>query len=135
MKAAALSFSCHSLSVSHVLRTSHILTQCLENCSSRGGLVYSNSLNWKVFQHLIYCHPLQMARLHSMTLVPPEVELDRCVICGKQIGDEPWFITSTGEVGNRPRERFELVLCASCTQERIPTEFRKLVLELFEKFG
>ena len=73
--------------------------------------------------------------MFEMTLVVPEIELDKCAICGQEIGDEPWFLTSTGEIGDRPREKFELVLCASCTQQRIPAEFRRLVVELFEKFG
>jgi len=70
-----------------------------------------------------------------MTVVIPEMELDKCVVCGSEIGDEPWFLASTGERGNRPREKFELVLCAKCTQAKIPIDFRRLVVELFDEYG
>lgn len=70
-----------------------------------------------------------------MTLVPPEADLDKCVICGREIGDEEWFVTSTGEQGRRPREKFQLVLCASCANAKIPRDFRKLVVDLFDTYG
>lgn len=70
-----------------------------------------------------------------MTLVLPKAELDKCAICGREIGDEKWFLASTGEQGARPRERFELVLCASCTSQKIPQDFRKLVVDLFDTYG
>lgn len=71
----------------------------------------------------------------DMALVVPELDLEKCAICGREIGDEPWFLASTGEEGKRPRERFELVLCASCAQKNIPQDFRKLVVELFDRYG
>jgi len=70
-----------------------------------------------------------------MTLVLPETELDQCAVCGHKIGDEPWFLASTGEQGARPRERFELVLCADCARQKIPSDFRKLVVDLFDAYG
>lgn len=71
-----------------------------------------------------------------MTVVlSPETELDKCVVCGGEIGDEKWFLASTGEQGARPREKFELVLCAECTRKEIPQDFQKLVVTLFDRFG
>lgn len=73
--------------------------------------------------------------MHNMTVTVSETDLEKCAICGRQIGDEPWFLASTGELGNRPREKFEIVLCATCTQQKIPSDFRKLIVELFDKYG
>jgi hypothetical protein len=70
-----------------------------------------------------------------MTLVPPEPELEKYVICVHEIGDEEWFVTSTGEQGTRPREKFQLVLCASCAEAKIPRDFQKLVVDLFDTYG
>lgn len=70
-----------------------------------------------------------------MTVVLPETGLDKCVICGREIGDEKWFLASTGEQGARPRERFELVLCAECTKQKIPQDFQRLVVDLFDMYG
>lgn len=64
-----------------------------------------------------------------------EANLDRCIICNNEIGDENWFLLGTGQLGERPRERSELALCAKCAGEKIPEPFRKLVVKLFDEFG
>ncbi len=61
--------------------------------------------------------------------------VDACTVCGKKIGDEPWYSVGTGDIGSRPHERFEILLCGKCAKAKLKSDFRNAVRALFEEYG
>ena len=65
----------------------------------------------------------------------PMDNMDTCVVCNKEVGDEAWYAVGTGDIGSRPHERFEVLLCAECAATKLTSDFRKTVKALFEEYG
>ncbi len=61
--------------------------------------------------------------------------IDACTVCNKQLEEEPWYAVATGDVGERPHERFEVIMCGKCAFTKLSPDFRKTVKALFEEYG
>ena len=61
--------------------------------------------------------------------------IDACTVCNKQLEEEPWYAVATGDVGDRPHERFEVIMCGKCAFSKLTPDFRKTVKALFEQYG
>jgi len=61
--------------------------------------------------------------------------IDACTVCNKQLEEEPWYAVATGDVGERPHERFEVIMCGKCAFDKLSPDFRKTVKALFEQYG
>ena len=62
-------------------------------------------------------------------------DIDVCTICSKQVADEPWYALATGDLGTRPHERTQVILCGECAGSKLSPDFRKTVKTLFEQYG
>ena len=61
--------------------------------------------------------------------------IDACTVCNKQLEEEPWYAVATGDIGELPHERFEVIMCGKCAFDKLSPDFRKTVKALFEEYG